>query len=48
LDSENGGNMIYLPLDRLMERRGDQQQLLAPSTVPVTGVGSSARVRESR
>jgi membrane protease subunit HflK len=49
LDSENGGNMIYLPLDRLMERRGSQQQqLLAPSTVPVTGVGSSAQVRESR
>ena len=48
LDSENGGNMIYLPLDRLMERRGNQQQLLAPSTVPVTGVGSSAQVRESR
>ena len=41
--------MIYLPLDRLMERRGSQQQqLLAPSTVPVTGVGSSAQVRESR
>ena len=49
LDSEGGGNLIYLPLDRLMERRGDEQQpLLAPSTVPMPGSSSSARVRETR
>ena len=48
LDSENGGNMIYLPLDRLMERRGEQQPLLAPSGIPVSGSGTSAQVRGSR
>ena len=49
LDSENGGNMIYLPLDRLMERRGEQQPLLAPSGIPMSGSsGTSAQVRGSR
>ena len=48
LDSEGGGNMIYLPLDRLMERRpSDQPNLLAPAPVMPSG-GSSARVRETR
>jgi len=49
LDSEGGGNMIYLPLDRLMERRPDNQQnLLGPSPVPMSGSSSSARNRETR
>ncbi|MBH97646.1 MAG: FtsH protease activity modulator HflK [Rhodospirillaceae bacterium] len=49
LDSEGGGNMIYLPLDRLMERGSSQQQnLLAPSAVPMPNSSPSARVRDSR
>lgn len=48
LDSEGGGNLIYLPLDRLMDRPNEQQNLLAPSTVPMPGTSSSARVRETR
>ena len=36
LDSQGGGNMIYLPLDRLMERNPRQQQNeLQPSTMPM-------------
>ena len=30
LDAEGGGNLIYLPLDRLMERRDDSQQPMSP------------------
>ena len=32
LDSQGGGNMIYLPLDRLMERNPRQQQNVLPPT----------------
>ena len=36
LDSQGGGNMIYLPLDRLMERNPRQQENgQSPSTMPV-------------
>ncbi len=51
LDSEGGGNLIYLPLDRLVERRTDSpQNVLAPASTPLTGGGlsSSASVRDSR
>lgn len=51
LDAEGGGNLIYLPLDRLVERRADSpQDVLAPASAPLTGGGltSSARVRDSR
>ena len=50
LDADGGGNLIYLPLDRLVERRSDSpQDVLAPSSAPLTGgLGSSARVRDSR
>ena len=50
LDSEGGGNMIYLPLDRLMERGpSGQQNALGPSA-PLTnsGLGSSAQNRGTR
>ena len=50
LDSEGGGNMIYLPLDRLMERStSGQQNALGPSA-PLTnsGLGSSAQNRGTR
>ncbi len=46
-----GGNLIYLPLDRLMERRDTQSGLLAPAT-PAIGDGSNSaarlRARDSR
>ena len=51
LDAEGGGTLIYLPLDRLVERRADSpQDMLAPASAPLTGGGlsSSARVRDSR
>ena len=36
LDSEGGGNLIYLPLDRLMDRQQQgQQDLLRSGTVPM-------------
>lgn len=50
LDAEGGNNLLYLPLDRLVERRTDSpQDVLAPSSAPLTGgLNSSARLRESR
>ena len=50
IDSEGGGNLIYLPLDRLVERRTDgPQDVLAPASAPLTsGLNSSARLRDSR
>ena len=50
LDAEGGNNLLYLPLDRLVERRTDSpQDVLAPTSAPLTGgLNSSARVRESR
>ena len=51
LDAEGGGNLIYLPLDRLMDRRTEgQQDLLAPPGSPPIGgsLSSSARLRDSR
>ena len=51
LDSaDGGGNLIYLPLDRLVERRSESpQDVLAPSSPPLTGgLNSSARLRDSR
>jgi membrane protease subunit HflK len=51
LDSEGGGNLIYLPLDRLMDRGpgGGQQNALGPPP-PMTnsGLGSSAQNRGTR
>lgn len=48
LDTEGsgGGNMIYLPLDRLMERREPQSNMLSPPA-PTVGenANSSARLR---
>jgi membrane protease subunit HflK len=50
LDAEGGNNLLYLPLDRLVERRTDSpQDVLAPASAPLTGgLNSSARLRESR
>ncbi|MEE8542633.1 MAG: protease modulator HflK, partial [Gammaproteobacteria bacterium] len=52
LDTEGTGNLIYLPLDRLMDRRSDSQSgLLAPSGATASGSTSSAqgqRARDSR
>ena len=50
LDAEGGNNLLYLPLDRLVERRTDSpQDMLAPSTPLASGgLNSSARVRDSR
>jgi membrane protease subunit HflK len=39
-----GGNLIYLPLDRLMERREPQSNLLSPAN-PTISDGSSASAR---
>ncbi len=39
-----GGNLIYLPLDRLMERREPQSNLLSPGN-PTIGDGSSSSAR---
>ncbi len=44
LDAEGGNNLIYLPLDRLMDRRSNtQQNLLAPAGSPIAGGLSNAR-----
>jgi len=50
LDSEGGGNMIYLPLDRLMERGPSGQQNALGPNAPLTnsGLGSSAQNRGTR
>ena len=52
LDTEGGSNLLYLPLDRLVERRSDSvPNGLAPSSLPApisSGLSSSARVRDSR
>ncbi len=41
-----GGNLIYLPLDRLMERREPQSNLLSPANPTIgDGSNSSARLR---
>ncbi len=41
-----GGNLIYLPLDRLMERREPQSNLLSPGNPTISdGSNSSARLR---
>jgi membrane protease subunit HflK len=46
LDTEGGGNLIYLPLDRLMERQSEPQSgLRAPSGATSSGSNSSARLR---
>ncbi len=48
LDTEGSGNsnMIYLPLDRLMERREPQSNMLSPGAPAVGGnLSSSARLR---
>jgi len=43
---EGGGNLIYLPLDRLMERREPQSGLLTPGDPTIgDGSNSSARLR---
>ena len=47
----SGGNLIYLPLDRLMERRDPQSNLLSPANPAISdGSSSSAglRARDSR
>ena len=52
LDAEGGNNLLYLPLDRLVERRADSvPNGLAPSSSPApitSGLSSSARLRDSR
>jgi len=51
LDSSEGGggNMIYLPLDRLVERRPDVRQDAPQQSSPMTSSGaSSALARETR
>ena len=51
LDSSDGGggNMIYLPLDRLVDRRPDARQDGSSQSLPMTSSGSSsALVRETR
>ncbi len=47
LDAEGSGNLIYLPLDRLMERRSEpQSRLLSPIDSAVSdSSNSSARLR---
>jgi len=51
IDGEGGGNLIYLPLDRLMERRtGADSGLIQPTSQlpPSNGLSSRARGRETR
>jgi membrane protease subunit HflK len=51
IDAEGGGNLIYLPLDRLMERRtGADSGLMQPTSQlpPGNGLSSRARGRETR
>ena len=46
LDTEGTGNLIYLPLDRLMERRSEPQaRLLGPSGATASNSNSSAGLR---
>ncbi len=47
LDAEGGGNLIYLPLDQLVQRRNQPQTTLLPpsSTVTDNNSGSAARLR---
>ncbi len=46
LDAEGGGNLIYLPLDRLMERREEpQSSLLAPAPTVSDSSSSTAQLR---
>ena len=52
LDAEGSNNLLYLPLDRLVERRANSAPNgLAPSSSPApitSGLSSSARLRDSR
>ena len=52
VDAAGGNNLLYLPLDRLVERRADNAPNgLAPSNSPTpitSGLSSSARLRDSR
>ncbi len=49
VDSEGGNNLLYLPLDRLVERRSEgAPNVLNPNNNPSVGLNSSARVRDSR
>ena len=50
LDSEGGGNLIYLPLDRLMERRssGTQVDSVNPGTVESFDSRTALRERDIR
>ena len=52
VDATGGNNLLYLPLDRLVERRADNAPNgLAPSNSPTpitSGLSSSARLRDSR
>ena len=52
VDAAGGNNLLYLPLDRLVERRADSAPNgLAPSSSPApiaSGLSSSARLRDSR
>ena len=49
-ESSGGGNMIYLPLDRLMERRQPQPNILSPGVPAVSENLSSSglRTRDAR
>ena len=46
LDSEGGGNLIYLPLDRLMERRSGGAQVGSVNPGPVESFDSRTALRE--
>lgn len=51
LDTDGGSNLIYLPLDRLVERRATDspQNVLTPPNAPLTGgLSSNTRPRDSR
>jgi membrane protease subunit HflK len=53
VDTEGGNNMLYLPLDQLIQRRQQQPPALEPTTsvaspTPTTGSGVRSRERETR
>lgn len=46
LDADGGGNLIYLPLDRLMERRSMPESAPPMDSVPLDGINSRTALRE--
>ena len=47
VDAKGSGNMIYLPLDKLLEQRGQQRQADAPPTIRLED-GSSVETQDPR